>query len=96
MLENEKVAQSPLGVLVCGFEQGGTTMLTELLRMSNKVESGFEGGVLLEQEPKDFVNQSVYYASMMKHWKLDSNDMEVICSSPSFKMIHKIIYTVAS
>ena len=47
-------------IILCGYERGGTTMLSELFR-SNNYESGFECGVLMCKQPYDFVNYQPYF-----------------------------------
>ena len=58
-------------IILCGYERGGTKMLSELFR-SNNYESGFECGVLMCKQPYDFVNYRPYFniIKMTKYTKI--------------------------
>lgn len=70
----------PLAAVVCGYERGGTTLVSEILRQHPKLDSGFEGGFLLAAKPIDFL--SVHpYCEMIKQWGITNDDLEYICQS---------------
>ena len=48
---------NPLFALVCGFEHSGTTLVSEILRQHPQLDSGFEGGFLLNNEAKEFFHE---------------------------------------
>ena len=52
--------------LVCGFERGGTTALSEVLRQVPGVEAGFEGGFLLAGDPGSFPAVEPYYGMALR------------------------------
>lgn len=56
-------------ILLCGYERGGTTLLSEILR-ANGYESGFECGVLLADKPSDFVKIEPYFNMLLGGWKI--------------------------
>jgi hypothetical protein len=46
----------PLAAIVCGFPNGGTTLISEILRTHPELDSGFEGGFLLSEQPSKFLD----------------------------------------
>lgn len=74
----------PLAVIACGFEHGGTTLLTEVLRMSSVLEGGFEGGLLLNDTPAPFLRTEPYRKNLLSGWGLSERDVEYICEASNF------------
>jgi hypothetical protein len=56
-------------LVVCGYEQGGTTLVSEILR-NNGWESGFECGVLMCRRPADFPDFQPYFRNVSKGWQI--------------------------
>jgi len=75
---------SILHVIVCGFEHSGTTMLGELLRQHESLDSGFEGGLLLNASPRAFPKSEPYYSNMRSTWKLSEKAALAACDTDSF------------
>lgn len=75
--------------LVCGFERGGTTALSEVLRQAPGVEAGFEGGFLLAPEPSAFPAVEPYYGMALRGWDLALEDMEHICAAPGWPEMYR-------
>lgn len=74
----------PLAVIACGIEHGGTTLLTEILRMSPVLDGGFEGGFLLNDTPAAFIDSQPFYDNLKQGWGLNASDVAYICGSVSF------------
>jgi hypothetical protein len=64
---------------VCGYEKSGTTLLNEILRRHPDLDSGFEGGFLLGDSPRDFHRFQPYYAFFRQTWELSREDVKYIC-----------------
>lgn len=62
-------------VLVCGYERGGTTLLSEILR-NNEYESGFECGVLLCETPRSFPTLQPYWDMLLKGWGINESQRQ--------------------
>jgi len=80
---------SPLLCLVCGFERGGTTTVSELLCQAPGVAAGFEGGFLLARDPASFPAVEPYYGMALRGWGLALEDMEYICSAPKWEELYR-------
>ena len=73
-------------IILCGYERGGTTMLSELFR-SNNYESGFECGVLMCKQPYDFVNYQPYFNMMINGWNIELPLLKKACNG-NFKVFY--------
>jgi SAM-dependent methyltransferase len=82
-------ALSALLCLVCGFERGGTTALSEVLRQAPGVEAGFEGGFLLARDPMSFPSVEPYYGMALRGWNLALEDMDYVCSAPGWEEMYR-------
>ena len=71
----------PLHGLVCGFEKSGTTLINEILRRHPRLDSGFEGGFLLADSPREFRHFQPYFAFFRKTWDLTREDVLYICDT---------------
>ena len=67
--------------IVCGFERGGTTALSELLRQHPGVDAGFEGGFLLAEAPGEFPRVEPYHGMALRGWGLAREEMEQVCAA---------------
>jgi|GEM_PF-2378211 len=74
--ENNK----PLVAVLCGFEHSGTTMLSEMLRQHPKLDSGFEGGFLLNENARDFLTCEPFYTNLKGGWGVNDEDLRYICA----------------
>ena len=70
----------PLVALVCGYEKSGTTLLNEILRRHPRLDSGFEGGFLLGESPRDFPRFQPYHTFFRQTWELTQEDVAYICA----------------
>lgn len=59
-------------ILLCGYERGGTTILSDLFR-ANGYLSGFECGVLMKNSPAEFQDYSPYIDMIPAGWKIKSS-----------------------
>ena len=77
-------ASQRLLALVCGFEHGGTTAVSELLRRHPEVDAGFEGGFLLADTPAGFPDIEPHFGIALRGWGLSARDMDHICAAGGF------------
>lgn len=61
-------------ILLCGYERGGTTLLSDIFR-SNGYESGFECGALLCSSPKKFKEFKPYIDLLYTGWDVTPQQM---------------------
>jgi len=66
-------------LILCGYERGGTTLLSELFRV-NGYCSGFECGILMCRKPVHFPSYQPYSDMLAPGWGLDSLSLDSICS----------------
>ncbi|MCH8474840.1 MAG: glycosyltransferase [Opitutales bacterium] len=70
-----KDERSPCEFIVAGFERGGTTLVSDILR-ANGYESGFECGVLLAPSPREFGKIKPYSDWFLGQWGLPSDERD--------------------
>ena len=78
---------NPLVAIVCGYERGGTTLVSEILRQHPQLNSGFEGGLLLSDNPHDFRKLEPYVTSLKISWGVNDEELEYICSGAGWQDI---------
>ncbi|MCH8539385.1 MAG: glycosyltransferase [Opitutales bacterium] len=67
--------KSPCEIIIAGYEKGGTTLVSDILR-ANGYESGFECGVLLAPSPREFGDIKPYSDTFLAYWGLPSEDRD--------------------
>ena len=80
-----------LRAVLCGYERGGTTLLSRILAEHPRLESGFESGLLLAPSPRDFLGKAykTYNGSLIKGgWGIDQDDLEYVCSAQSWNQAY--------
>ncbi len=80
-----------LRAVLCGYERGGTTLLSRILAEHPKLDSGFESGLLLAPSPQAFLGRAykTYNGSLIKGgWGIDEQDLEYICSAQSWNQAY--------
>ena len=86
---------SPLSAIVCGFERGGTTLISEILRQHPTLDSGFECGFLLsDNSPLEFLTSPIMrpYREMINDgWRVTDADVKYICESDTWAMVYSRI-----
>ena len=70
-------------ILLCGYERGGTTLLSEIFRR-NGYQSGFEVGVLMCDTPSSFHNYQPYNQNLLSSWKIQKHVLSKICDTQDF------------
>ena len=78
----------PLIAIVCGYERGGTTLVSEILRQHPQLNSGFEGGLLFSDNPHDFRSLEPYVTSLKISWGVSDDDLEYICSGVNWQNVY--------
>lgn len=80
-------------VILCGYERGGTTLLSEIFR-ANGYESGFECGVLLAPSPQQFSNVKPYWDMLLNGWGI-SEETRARASERDFAGFYKVLCDAA-
>ena len=79
--------------IICGLEHSGTTLVSDIFRQIEGVDSGFECGVLLGKSPRDFPNIQPFYNNTPGGWQVSAQMLEEICDTDDFfdfyKRLHK-------
>ncbi|WP_163847974.1 sulfotransferase [Pseudooceanicola aestuarii] len=70
--------------LICGLEHSGTTLVSDLFRQVDGVDSGFECGVLLCECPEKFADFQPFASHMVKGWGVTQAEFEDCCKAPDF------------
>ncbi|MEB3359771.1 MAG: sulfotransferase [Synechococcales bacterium] len=80
----------PLASIVCGFERGGTTLVTEILRQHPKLDGGFEGGFLLVKDNvSEFLSIEPYSINLKRGWDISEDEFLHICSADNWPEVYK-------
>lgn len=74
-----------LKFVICGLEHSGTTLLSDIFRQVDSLDSGFEVGVLLGSSPKDFPNTQPFFKNMPGGWKIEAETLMQISAIDSFE-----------
>ena len=81
-----------LKFLISGLEHSGTTMVSDLFREHPDVESGFECGVLLCDQPRDFLTFKPFCNHMCVGWKISQDDLIYACDTDHFKVFYERLF----
>ena len=79
----------PLAAIVCGYERGGTTLISQILRQHPKLDTGFECGFLLADKIPDFLSIETYYTMTKLGWKLEDEELKYICEADTWINVYK-------
>jgi len=80
---------NPLVAIVCGYERGGTTLVSEILRQHPQLNSGFEGGLLFSDDPHDFRTNEPYLTSLKISWGVSDDDLAYICDGTDWQDVYR-------
>lgn len=80
-------------VLLCGYERGGTTLLSDIFR-ANGYASGFECGVLLAASPQDFRTLKPYWDMLPGGWSI-SEQVRADAASKDFSGFYDTVCRAA-
>ena len=83
------MSENPVICLVCGYERGGTTLVSELIRQNPEVDGRFECGFLLVEEIADFLDLHPYARNIKIAWGLSQEDLEYICAADSYLIAYQ-------
>ena len=78
------MSESTLKAIICGMEHSGTTLLSDLLRQTGTMESGFECGVLMVSSPREFPQLDPFYGFMTTGWNIEPDALQACCDTDSF------------
>lgn len=73
-----------LKFVICGIEHSGTTLVSDLFRQVDGLDSGFEVGVLLSESPRQFRNLQPFSGNLKGGWGITDADMDEVCATDSF------------
>ena len=76
--------KQPLYCIICGYERGGTTLVSEIIRQHPKLDGRFEIGFLLADTPQNFRSLKAYVFNLKSRWGLNDEDVDYICQAPDF------------
>lgn len=79
-----RVLRDILHAVVCGFEHSGTTMVSEILRQHPDLDSGFEGGILLNDSPRVFPGTQPFFKNLCDTWKVSAQAAREACDTDSY------------
>jgi len=65
--------------IVCGVEHSGTTLVSDLFRQVDGLDSGFEVGVLMSDRPADFLKHQPFATNMLEGWGISQAQLEEAC-----------------
>lgn len=86
---DKQPGEQVLLALVCGYEKSGTTLLNEILRRHPKLDSGFEGGFLLGETPRQFPKIQPYCAFFRQKWGVSHEDLRHICDTDDWQECYR-------
>ena len=96
LIQPKTTMQHELSFLICGLEHSGTTMASDLFREHPEVESGFECGVLLCDNPHDFLSFTPFRNHMAVGWGINEDDLIYACKAPKFEDFYQRLFERSS
>lgn len=84
-----------LKFVICGLEHSGTTLVSDIFRQAQDIDSGFECGVLLGNSPKNFPELQPFYKNMLGGWEISNEDLLSSCKTDSFSDFYKKLYRMS-
>jgi len=82
-----------LRAVICGMEHSGTTLLSDLIRQSGTINSGFECGVLMAKSPRAFPDLDPFFGFMEDGWKISADALAHCCDTGSFnEFYHRLAH----
>ena len=82
-----------LGLIVGGYERGGTTVIQHILANHPELDSGFESGLLLAPTPIEFLNPEYheYNRSLIRHgWGVTEEELrDYILATDSWSLVYR-------
>ncbi len=81
-----------LKFVICGLEHSGTTLVSDIFRQVEGVDSGFECGVLLGESPRDFPNIQPFYKNTLGGWNISEDAVKAACNTDSFPDFYRSLY----
>ena len=96
MIHPNTTMQSELSFLICGLEHSGTTMASDLFREHPEVDSGFECGVLLCDNPSDFLTLTPFRNHMAVGWGINEEDLTYACQAVNFDGFYERLFERSS
>jgi hypothetical protein len=70
-----------LKLIVCGFENSGTTLVSTVCCQHPRLDSGFECGFLLGDTPRDFPTIQPYCNYFKERWEVHDNQVAYMCDT---------------
>lgn len=80
-----------LSAVICGMEHSGTTLVSDLLRQTGSLESGFECGVLMAKSPRQFPAIQPFYDHMCEGWNITDEQLVACCDNDTFPAFYRCL-----
>ena len=81
---------TPLHCVLCGYAQGGTTLLSQFVRQHPQIDGRFEIGFLLAESPAAFAQlRSKLQEQILRHWDVTAQDLRKICAAETFQQAYQ-------
>lgn len=90
MLHHHPIPRDVLGCIVTGFAKGGTTLLADLIVNTTVMESGFEGGLLLADAPRDGIPEP-FATNLLEGWRLPASFLDRYRKCGSFEAGYRLL-----
>ncbi len=75
--------------VICGLEHSGTTLISDLFRQVPHVDAGFEAGVLLVDQPGEFLSLEPFSRNILAGWGITQDQFEHCCAAPSHEEFYE-------
>lgn len=81
--------------VICGIEHSGTTLLSDLFRQADNLDSGFEVGVLLSNSPREFRHLENFRSQIASGWGIEEDQISEVCDCDTFSEFYQRLYDLS-
>ncbi len=81
--------KTSIAAIICGYERGGTTLISEILRQYPNLYSGFECGLLLAEKMPEFLSLEPYNSMTKLSWRIKDDELEYVCQANTWLDAYK-------
>ena len=85
-----------INFIICGLEHSGTTVVSDIFRQYPGCDSGFECGVLLCDNHRDFASFQPFAENILSGWGITKKQLEITCASNSIGDFYDSLYKNSS
>lgn len=90
MLHHHPIPRDVLGCIVTGYAKGGTTLVKDLIVNTTVMTSGFEGGLLLADAPRDGIPEP-FATNLLESWRLPTSFLDRYRECGSFEAGYRLL-----